>query len=177
GMRRGEILGLMWDDVNLETGVITVRKSKSGKPRTIPMNSFLLNELQQMKSESRKTSFLFTSPKTNQPFKTIRKAFGDACREAQILNFRFHDLRRTFGSRLALAGVDLNRIKELLGHASIKTTEIYLHADSSDIREAVEVLCPNHPGRLDNREHLLRICDTAKGGTKSKPVIPFYSSN
>jgi excisionase family DNA binding protein len=172
GMRRGEILQLKWEDIDLENRSFSVKKTKSGKPRTIPINSRLLVELLKVKRENPHSSFVFTSPKTGGPFKTIRKCFESACKKAEIQKLRFHDLRRTFGSRLALAGVDLNRIKELLGHASIKTTEIYLHADSKDMREAVEVLCQDLQKTGKKQHHLLHIRYTEKVGSKS----PFSSS-
>ncbi|HKO44151.1 MAG TPA: tyrosine-type recombinase/integrase, partial [Pyrinomonadaceae bacterium] len=58
----------------------------------------------------------------------MKKSFSAACREAGITNFTFHDLRHTFGIRLADAGVDVVKIKELMGHASIVTTTRYIHA-------------------------------------------------
>jgi len=111
-----------------------------------------------LKYECGNSEYLFTSRKTGKPLSTVRRPFASACEKVGIKNFRFHDLRRTFGSRLALAGIDLNRIKELLGHASIKTTEIYLHADSKDIRDAVEILCPYQPKSGKNEDNLLPIC-------------------
>ncbi len=177
GMRKGEIQQLKWDDLDFEGRTINVRITKSGKPRTIPINSRLLVELQTLRSTSGNSTFLFTNPKTGQAYKTIRKHFETACEEAQLRNFTFHDLRRTFGSRLALAGVDLNRIKELLGHASVKTTEIYLHADSKDIQDAVEVLCQKKLKTAEKQDHLLHICDTDNDKRDSKPVIPLFTVN
>jgi integrase len=63
-----------------------------------------------------------------------------ACREAGITDFRFHDLRHTFGTRLADAGVDVVKIKELMGHASIVTTMRYIHATDQGKRGAIVVL-------------------------------------
>jgi integrase len=177
GMRRGEILRLKWEDVDRKKRLFTVKKTKSGKPRNIPINSRLLDELIKLRSDNRNSPYLFPSSKTGEPFKTIRKSFEKACSEARVHNFRFHDLRRTFGSRLALAGVDLNRIKELLGHASIKTTEIYLHADSKDLREAVEVLCQDLQKTGKKQHNLLHIRYTEKAGSKSPFSTSLFSVN
>ena len=68
------------------------------------------------------------------------KAFSTACRQAGITDFRFHDLRHTFGTRLADAGVDVVKIKELMGHASIVTTMRYIHATDQGKRGAIVVL-------------------------------------
>src|SRR5687768_18472890 len=69
-----------------------------------------------------------------------KKSFSAACREAGITNFTFHDLRHTFGTRLADAGVDVVKIKELMGHASIVTTMRYIHATDQGKRGAITVL-------------------------------------
>ena len=177
GMRKGEILRLMWQDVDLENRIILVREIKSGKPRTLPINSRLLDELMRLKERNLNSECLFTNSKTGEQLKSVRRRFDDALQAAKIENFRFHDLRRTFGSRLALAGVDLNRIKELLGHASIKTTEIYLHAELKDIREAVEVLCQNQPKSGKKRGNLLHIRYTEKDDHEFNPVSSLISVN
>ena len=177
GMRKGEILRLKWQDIDLENRIILVKQTKSGKPRTLPINSRLLDELMWLKKRNRKSQCLFTNSKTGGPLKTIRRSFDAACRDAKLQNFRFHDLRRTFGSRLALAGVDLNRIKELLGHASLKTTEIYLHAELKDIREAVEVLCQNTPKSGKKRGDLLHSRYTKKDDQEFHPVSSLFSVN
>ena len=70
----------------------------------------------------------------------LKKSFSAACREAGITNFTFHDLRHTFGTRLADAGVDVVKIKELMGHASIVTTMRYIHATDKGKRGAITVL-------------------------------------
>ena len=70
----------------------------------------------------------------------LRSRFSAACREAGITNFTFHDLRHTFGTRLADAGVDVVKIKELMGHASIVTTMRYIHATDQGKRGAIVVL-------------------------------------
>src|SRR6476619_4410147 len=79
-----------------------------------------------------------------------KEVFSAACREAGITNFTFHDLRHTFGTRLADAGVDVVKIKELIGHASIMTTMRYIHATDQGKRGVIVVLCninkPTSPG-------------------------------
>ena len=68
------------------------------------------------------------NPDTGTRYADVKKSFSAACRKAGITDFRFHDLRHTFGTRLADAGVDVVKTKELMGHASIVTTMRYLHA-------------------------------------------------
>jgi integrase len=79
-------------------------------------------------------NYVFTNPDTGSRYNDIKKAFSAACREAGVTNFTFHDLRHTFGTRLADAGVDVLKIKELMGHASIVTTMRYIH--TKPIKEA-----------------------------------------
>ncbi len=70
--------------------------------------------------------YVFTNPDTGTLYTDVERSFSAACREAGITNFTFHDLRHTFGTRLADAGVDVVKIKELMGHASIVTTMRYI---------------------------------------------------
>ena len=74
---------------------------------------------------------------STQPYTDLKKSLSAACREAGITNFTFHDLRHTFGIRLADAGVDVVKIKELMGHASIVTTMRYIHATDQGKRGAI----------------------------------------
>ena len=69
--------------------------------------------------------YVFTNPNTGTRYTDVKKSVSAACREAGIANFTFHDLRHTFGTRLADAGVDVVKIKALMGHASIVTTMRY----------------------------------------------------
>ena len=82
----------------------------------------------------------FTNPDTETRYTDVTKSFSAACREAGITNFTFHDLRHTFGTRLADAGVDVVKIKELMGQASIVTTMRYIHATDQGKRGAITVL-------------------------------------
>ena len=69
-----------------------------------------------------------------------KKAFNAALKDAGIENFRFHDLRHTAGTRLAEAGADAFTIKDILGHASIQTSAIYVHATDEGKRRALVAL-------------------------------------
>jgi integrase len=74
------------------------------------------------------------------PLKTVRRAFVMACKRAGIDDFTFHDLRHTVASRLVERGADLVSVKNRLGHANLKTTEIYLHSSLGQMRRAVALL-------------------------------------
>jgi integrase len=84
--------------------------------------------------------YVFVNPDTGTRYTDVRKSFPAACRQVGITDFRFHDLRHTFGTRLADAGVDVVKIKELMGHASIVMTMRYIHATDQRKRGAIVVL-------------------------------------
>ena len=139
GLRKSELLNLRKDKVDFNLNVIHVTQTKSGKDRTVPIDE---NVREAISRAIRQTSseYVFTNPETGKPYGDVKKAFSHACRDAQIFDFRFHDLRHTFGTRLADAGVDVVKIKELMGHQSIETTMRYLHTTDKGKRAAITEL-------------------------------------
>lgn len=133
GMRRGEILNLKWDQVDLTHSFILLDKTKSGHRREIPINT-TLEEL--FASLLKGNEYLFVN-KDGKPYRDIKRSFHTALSKARILDFRFHDLRHTFASHLVMAGIDLTTIKELLGHADIKMTLRYAHLAPGHKKKAV----------------------------------------
>ena len=171
GMRRGEILGLRWDQVDFGNGTIRVDKAKSGKPRFIPINGTLLGLLRRQQIEHPGAEFVFPSFRTGRAFFKVDKAFKRACKLASITGLRFHDLRHTFASRLIARGVDIITVKELLGHSSVRITERYTHSLSEQRRRAV--------GQLDAPmvSILARGWHAAAEGEKKAPANPYFSMN
>lgn len=140
GMRRGEILGLRWSRVDFTRNVITVERTKSGKPRRVPMNSLAESTLRSMRENRENGEYVFWNRKTGKAMKNVKKSFRKACERAAIANLRFHDLRHTFATELAEKGVDIATVCELLGHSSIVLTKRYSHPSPKHKREAVEIL-------------------------------------
>lgn len=136
GMRRGEILGLKWGDVDFNRGVILVRRSKNGESREIPMTKTLREALSGL---PRVSDTVFTSSKGG-PYRSIRNAFNRAVREAGFAGLRFHDLRHVFASNLRMGGADLFLLQELLGHKTLAMTMRYAHITCSRKREVMGVL-------------------------------------
>ena len=121
---------------------MTVIRSKNGEQRTIPLNATVFALLKaKYKVRSIKTSLVFqTSNHTMIDDHHLRRAFRGALKKAGIHGFTFHDLRHTFATRLVHAGVDLYKVKELLGHKSIVTTQRYAHHYPESLRSSVDVL-------------------------------------
>lgn len=141
GLRRGELLSLLWSDVDLKDEYLTVRgaHAKTGDTRHLPLNEEAVSTLKAwMKdSDSKERVFAVTTS-----FKKSWKALLD---KARITRFRWHDLRHHFASRLVQAGVPLNTVRELLGHGSLAMTLRYAHLAPSQAREAVKKLAPVPP--------------------------------
>src|SRR5690606_13139124 len=111
GCRRGELTALRWSDVDLAAKRLTVQAgyAKSGKARHIPLNKEAVAVLKKWGSEQGTEGRIF-------PVGDPKKAWGAVVEAAKIEAFRFHDLRHSFASKLVMAGVDLNTVRELLGH-------------------------------------------------------------
>lgn len=133
GMRQGEVFGLTWTEVDLARREITVdgAKAKSGQTRHIPLNdeawSVLTDWKSQADGEAPAGKALVFPSRDGQPFNNVRKSWEAVLETAEITDFRWHDLRHTFASKLVMAGVDLNTVRELLGHSDIKMTLRYAH--------------------------------------------------
>ena len=165
GMRRGEILNLKWKHVNLNKREIFIEKSKSGNPRTVDINSALFKELERLKSGSKTKEYVFINPRTGKPYTKLQRSFETARTNAQIKELRFHDLRHTFASRLIERGVDIIKVKEFLGHSTVRTTERYIHSGREERKKAVELLCNKPSKSTKNGDDLLHIV-TRKKSTK-----------
>ena len=138
GMRRGEILNLQWQDVDYKRNIITLMETKNGKQRKIPMNLKVKSALEGLIKHP-KSPYVFCYD-NGKRIQDIRKTFSTALRKSGINNFHFHDLRHTFASQLVMAGVDLNTVRELLGHKDISMTLRYSHLAPSHKQRAVDVL-------------------------------------
>lgn len=140
GCRPEELLRLEWHDVDLRHKSVTVRGeiSKSGRTRHVPLSSEAVDTIKRWKnSPGSKSSGLVFPGKKGQVMDRMPRAVTRAIRSAGIENFRPYDFRHTFASRLALGGVDLNTIRELMGHEDIAMTLIYAHLTHDHRKEAI----------------------------------------
>jgi integrase len=104
GMRRGDLFNLTWEKVDFQRGVIYVPNSKTGRDYAVPMNEDVRSTLRQIRGTVRGGGYVFINPDTVKPYTDVKTAFGTACQLAGIENLHWHDLRHTFGTRLAEAG-------------------------------------------------------------------------
>ncbi|MEX2365183.1 MAG: site-specific integrase, partial [Pseudohongiellaceae bacterium] len=151
GMRRGEIFNLRWEDIEFAKKSLVVEGggAKTGQTRHISMNSEVVSLLKQWRQQSQ-GELVFASPVTGERFDNIQNAWQQLLKKAGIDNFRFHDIRHTFASKLVMAGVDLYTVKELMGHSTIQMTEKYAHLAPEHKVSAVERLInsPIHMGKM-----------------------------
>jgi len=129
GLRRGELLGLTWERIDMTRGVIRLELTKSGRRREVPMRQTVYDLLAQL-----------PGAREGRVFKTrsVRTAFENAVAEAGIENLHFHDLRHHFASQFVMRGGSLQALKELLGHADLKMTLRYAHLAPRYLRDEIE---------------------------------------
>ena len=140
-MRRGELFNLKWADVNFVGKIVTVvgATAKSGKTRHLPLNDEALYTLQQWYTQRKKSELVFPSY-DGERMDNISTSWERLIKDAKIEHFRFHDCRHDFASKLVMAGVDLNTVRELLGHSDIKMTLRYAHLAPAKLAAAVAML-------------------------------------
>lgn len=168
GMRYSEILNLSWSQINFAEMQLTVLKTKSGKPRAIPLNAILQAEFLALRNRVGRSPFVFPKPKTGTSVTTVKTAFRTACSRARVLGLRFHDLRHTFASRLIEKGADIEIVRSLLGHSSIEMTQRYVHSADERRRFAVEKLASDTPPEAKTEENLLHGCDTNEKAVRAE---------
>jgi site-specific recombinase XerD len=143
-MRKGEILGMKWSQVDFSRSYIKVERTKSGKTRFIPMNSIVESTLKDVADKKDHDQYVFWNSKTHKPIQDVKVGFKNACKRVGIKGLRFHDLRHNFANKLVENGVDIVTVSELLGHSDINlTVKRYSHPSPSHKKQAVESLIDN----------------------------------
>ena len=146
GIRRGELRALRWEDVDLATGTIHVRQDRVGDGRWVTVNSVAKEALLSVKREQKiLTPYVFCSPE-GRFLHNWEREWRPAVRAAQVPNFRFHDCRHTFASRLAMAGVDLYTVQLAGGWKAQVMVQRYAHLSPDHLKAAVERLAKPVPG-------------------------------
>jgi integrase len=130
GARKQEVLRAEWKLVDLERGTLTVPRSKNGRPRQVPLSAFAVAVLRrQLARREEDCPHVFPSGLAEgKPLANVRRTWARAKREAGLPeDLRVHDLRHSFASTLANAGIELFEIGRVLGHSQLSTTTRYAH--------------------------------------------------
>lgn len=158
GMRKGELLGLQWDCVNFESELFTIKRNrtqfetreatKSKQVRKIPIAADLLEVLREMKAKAEKynNNFVFLTVKGQEiPYSRVGIIFRDYQIASRVtVKLSVHGLRHTFASHYIMNGGRLEELQKILGHSSIKMTEIYAHFTPKHLSASSEIF-----GRLE----------------------------
>ena len=141
GLRLSNIINLEWSQVNIFSRMINLERTKNGEPLSIPMTDNVHNILKTLYFV-KENEYVFGLGKSGKPFNRnwVGKSFRITCKKAGIDNFRFHDLRHDFCSKLVQMGADLYSVAGLAGHKDIKTTQRYAHLSPEKLRSTIQKL-------------------------------------
>lgn len=145
GARRGELFRLQWCDVNLERKSIALvmRGKRKSYTRHIPLNKEAHDTLVAWRSMNALTDKMVFPSKDGGKFDNIQTSWENLRKEARINDFRWHDMRHHFASKLVMNGVPLNTVRELLGHTNVEMTLRYAHLAPEQKERAVATLDKN----------------------------------
>ena len=143
GLRRGEMQNLMWSDIDFKKGILSITPKKDWSPkdyecRDIPLSKDLKEHLQKLPKRGAYVIYDIYGQRLS--IDSVTTYFRDKIVKKCHLSGNVHKLRHTFASHLVQNGVDLYTVSKLLGHSSIKTTEIYAHLSPVTLASAVEKL-------------------------------------
>jgi integrase len=159
GMRKGSQYGLTWDMVDFRGRMLNIPRTKNEEPIHVPLNDAAIAALRVVQDRGDGRGRVFQSAKTGEPLENGRHWFDEAVMEAEIKNFRWHDLRHTFASRLRTKGTPLEDIADLLGHKSLTMTRRYAHLGPNKLHSVVSLLGASDP-----------TSDTSKNGVKASTL-------
>ncbi len=163
-MRRGGLLGLKWEHINLGNtpstftidgggwqvppGWLLIERSKSGKPRALPLSSKARSVLSALHRDELRGRFVFQNAKTGVNSSDVKTSFTGACRDAGLDNLTFHDLRHTWSTRAAECGVPESVRRDILGHAATTITGSYTHSSPAAMEMAMEAAANYSRGNI-----------------------------
>lgn len=136
GMRRSEVLGLRWLDIDRKGERILLPQTKNGDGRVVWLNALACDVIDSLKGGA-PTDPVFSQDITPE---NVSLAFLRACRKVKIADFKLHDLRHTAASWLRMSGADLQDVADLLGHRDLRMTRRYAHLSPAHLSAAVKRL-------------------------------------
>ncbi len=137
GMRKRELLGIRWDDVDLEAGTITLEDTKAGRSHRVPLSPPALAILKEVPRVDG-NPYVFVGRRAGRPLVNIDKPWRRIRKEAGIEDVRLHDLRRTVGSWLAQSGSSLLVIQKALNHSTYTAVLAYARMGEDPVRNALD---------------------------------------
>lgn len=140
GMRNGEIMGLTWDNVDMNRGRAILHETKNGERRAVAITGHALELLKELGKVRRIDGNLLFPAKENRTQKPmdLRTPWEAALKKAGVDDFRFHDLRHSAASYLAMNGASLAEIAEVLGHKTLQMVKRYAHLSEGHTARVVE---------------------------------------
>jgi integrase len=149
GLRQGELLRLRWADIDWTVGVLTIHETKAGERRRVPMNSVMQTLLTGIRDLQKPAPTDHVFPHDH---RYLRRVFAKAVDRAGLAPFRFHDLRHTFASRLAMHGANDRTLMALGGWKSPRMLDRYAHLSPAHLWQAIEGLVPTRTGSKTGSE-------------------------
>ena len=149
GLRVSEVTKMRIKDIDSDRMLIKVKQGKGKKDRYVMLSEKILVQLREYYREYKPKQWLFEGSIENSPIteRTVQKIFKNACVKAKVnKEVSVHSLRHSVATHLLESGVDIRYIQQLLGHSSIKTTEIYTHITNkniADIRSPLDNIMEN----------------------------------
>ncbi len=126
GLRKTELMSLTWQDADLAKGYLIIHETKNGERRGVPIRGLALDLLRALFMRKTTSLFVFPGRSLDAPA-DLRAAWEQALQKAQILNFRWHDLRHCCASYLVMNQASLAEVAEILGHKTLQMTKRYAH--------------------------------------------------
>jgi len=136
GGRRSELFKLDWQNVDLARGFVRFTKTKNGEDRSVRLTNRAKQVLVHLEPKPSGPVFTYQG----QPIKDVKTTFDKARKTAKIEDFRFHDLRHTFASRLVQKGISIYEVMHLTGHKSLEMVQRYAHLAPDYQNKAIEAL-------------------------------------
>lgn len=153
GMRKSEQYGLTWADLNLDARRVSLKRTKNGSPRHIPLNSVALAAFKAIAAKNGRKGNVFGPADGSHPFLAHGGWWDAVVEKAGLENFHWHDCRHHFASKAVMPGVDLRTLQQLLGHKTLQMVVRYSHLSQSHELAAVEKLCEmNRADEVENKE-------------------------